>query len=139
MAENTHDIQCARPAEAQRVEGSNANDERSSWAYRPSVDIIDGRDEYTIVADLPGADQDTIDVTFQDDVLSIQAPVAPRGANVTQVYRHEYGVGGFHRRFVVEAPVDAERMTAEYDQGVLTVHLPKAEQAPGCRIEVKGG
>ena len=139
MAENTHEIERPHLAEAQRVEGTNVNDERSSWAYRPNVDIIHGNDEYIVVADLPGADQDTIDVTIQDDVLSIQAPISPRGEKVTQVYRHEYGIGGFHRRFVVEAPVNAEKMTAEYDNGVLTVFLPKAEQAKGRRIEVLSG
>jgi HSP20 family protein len=137
MADNTNAIEKTRPTtvEAQRVDEGNA--QQSSWTYRPHVDIVATNDEYLVVADIPGADQDTIDVTYQEDVLSIQAQIAPRGRDATAVHRQEYGVGGFHRRFVVEAPVDAEKMSAEYDHGVLTVRLPKAEQAKGRRIEVK--
>lgn len=138
MADNTNAIEKTRPTpvEAQRVD-NQSEETPMSWTYRPHVDIVATNDEYLVVADIPGADQDTIDVTFQEDVLSIQAQIEPRGRDATAVYRQEYGVGGFHRRFVVEAPVDAEKMSAEYDHGVLTVRLPKAEQAKGRRIEVK--
>lgn len=138
MAEQTKAIQQSTPQHVD-VHRENENDatRQQSWTYRPNVDIIDTADEYTVVADIPGARQDAIDVTFQEDVLSIQAPVPPRGQNAVAVHRQEYGIGGFHRRFVVEAPVDADRMSADYDNGVLTVHLPKAEKAKGRRIEVK--
>ena len=138
MAEQTRAIQQSTPQSVD-VHRENEGDatRQQSWTYRPHVDIVDTPEEYTVVADIPGARQDAIDVTFQEDVLSIQAPVQPRGQGAVAVHRQEYGVGGFHRRFVVEAPVDADRMSAEYDHGVLTVRLPKAEKAKGRRIEVK--
>ena len=141
MADEKKDIQRAEAQAVQPHHGdtSGSTDDRSAWTYRPNVDIIDSAQEYTVLADLPGADQDAIDVSFQDDVLSVQAPIEPRVSNVSQVYRHEYGIGGFHRRFVVEAPVDAEKMSAEYDNGVLAIHLPKAEKAKGRRIAVQSG
>jgi HSP20 family molecular chaperone IbpA len=135
MAEHTKAIQ---QTPAQNVEVSRASEtERASWAYRPNVDIIEQSDDFVVMADVPGAKADMIDVTFEDDVLTIQAPVDPRFHRETAFHRQEYGVAGFHRRFVVEARVDPDRMTARYEQGVLTVTLPKAEEAKGRRITVK--
>jgi HSP20 family molecular chaperone IbpA len=50
---------------------------------------------------------------------------------------HEYGVGDFYRTFRVSQQVDASRITAEYENGVLTLHLPKAEAARPRKIEVQ--
>jgi HSP20 family molecular chaperone IbpA len=136
MAEQTQAIQ-QRPAQPVQAR-SESQPEHRGRTYTPHVDIIDAGDEFLVMADVPGADQDNIDVTFQEDVLTIDAPVGPRGAQATAIHRAEYGIGGFHRRFVVEAPVDADKMAAGYENGVLTIHLPKAEKAKGRRIKVKG-
>lgn len=135
MAEQTKAIQ-QRPAQPAGAR-SETQPEPRGRTYTPSVDIIDAGEEFLVVADVPGASRDDIDVTFQEDVLTIDAPVEPRGAEATAIHRAEYGIGGFHRRFVVEAPVDADRMTAGYENGVLTIHLPKAEKAKGRQIKVK--
>jgi HSP20 family protein len=135
MAEKTQAIQ-HRPPQPAQARGE-AQPEHRGRTYTPNVDIIDAGEEFLIMADVPGASRDDIDVTFQEDVLTIDAPVEPRGAEATAIHRAEYGIGGFHRRFVVEAPVDADRMSAGYENGVLTIHLPKAEKARGRRIEVK--
>jgi HSP20 family molecular chaperone IbpA len=135
MAEHTKAIQ---QTPAQNVEVSRESEaERASWTYRPNVDIIEQNDEFIVMADVPGAQADRIDVAFEEDVLSIQAPVDPRYHRDMAFHRQEYGVAGFHRRFVVEARVDPDRMTAQYENGVLTVTLPKAEEAKGRRIPVK--
>lgn len=134
MAEQTRAIQKSQSQDVEVKKGSERE-----WHYCPTVDIIEKQDEFMITADVPGASKDTIDVTYQEDVLTIDAPVAPRGQANTQLHRQEYGVGRFHRRFVVEAPVNADNMSAAYAEGVLTVHLPKAEEARGRRIEVKSG
>ena len=134
MANDPKAIQTTQPQDMQ-VSSEHAPD-HPEWMYRPSVDILETSDDFVVTADLPGAERGRIDVTYQDDILSIQAPVQRRHSDTAQFYRQEYGVGAFHRRFVVEAAVNAEKMSAEYAGGVLTVRLPKAEQAKGRRIEV---
>jgi HSP20 family molecular chaperone IbpA len=138
MAEHDKAIEKAAP-QTVAVSGESDSRRQQEWTYRPNVDVIDAKEEYLVVADIPGAAQNDIDITFQEDVLSIQAPVSGRFPETAQFHRQEYGVGGFHRRFVVEAPVDADKMTADFEHGVLTVHLPKAEKAKGRRVPVKGG
>lgn len=138
MADNTKAIQHMPPQEVDtRSSGAEADEQRQVRTYRPLVDIVDANEEFLVIADLPGAAQDTIDITYQEDVLTIDAPVAERDFGEVQMHRQEYGVGAFHRRFVVEAPVDADQMSADYEDGVLTVHLPKAEESKGRRIEIK--
>ena len=137
MAQQTKAIQQMPPQEVEARPHGEAERGRENVTFQPRVDIIDTNEEFLVVADVPGASQDTIDVTYQDDVLTIDAPVAHRSPGPVAVHRQEYGIGSFQRRFVVEAPVDADRMSADYEHGVLTVHLPKAEKAKGRRIKVK--
>lgn len=114
---------------------------RCGCCYRPSVDIVERDDELLVVADVPGARKDSIDVRFEDGMLELRAAVEPRepagsGDGVTDLVR-EYGVGDYYRNFQVSEAVDAERISAEYADGVLTLHLPKSEAVKPRRIEVK--
>ena len=118
------------------VTGGSPRRSGSSWTYRPNVDIFDTPDELLLIADLPGADPRTIDVSLEAGVLTIQAHVTPRQFTHAQSLMHEYGVGNFHRRFEVDDTIDPEGVNAEYRNGALTVHLPKAQQARRRRIPV---
>lgn len=118
------------------VTGGSTRRSGSSWTYRPHVDIFDAPDELLMIADLPGVDPKTIDVSLEAGVLTIQAQVTARQYAHAQSLMHEYGVGSFHRRFEVDDSIDAEGVNAEYRNGTLTVHLPKAQQARRRRIPV---
>ena len=120
-------------------EGQEASAERTrsgQW-FRPPVDILEKSDELLLVTDLPGAKSDAIDIHFEDGVLTITGTVAPRYDEQTSFLWREYGVGDFHRSFRVSEQVDANRIQAEYTDGVLTVHLPKAEEAKPRKIQVQ--
>lgn len=106
--------------------------------YRPSVDILEISDELRVVADMPGAKADEIDIKFEKGVLTIHAKIEPRQAEGTNYLAREYGVGDFYRAFDVSENIDAERISAEYVDGVLTLHLPKTEKAKTRKIEVRG-
>jgi HSP20 family molecular chaperone IbpA len=116
---------------------STAETTRSGQWYRPAVDIVEAGDELLIVADLPGARSESIDIDFEDGVLSIQGRVEPRYSEKMNFLLYEYGVGGFHRTFRVSEQIDAARIYADYSDGVLTVHLPKAEAAKPRKIQVQ--
>jgi HSP20 family molecular chaperone IbpA len=107
-----------------------------AW-YKPSVDIYETADELVLVAYVPGVQRGDIDIQFDGDELTLRAPAKQRQAESTSYLLHEYGVGDFQRTFRVSDQVDASRIAADYAQGVLTVHLPKAEAVKPRKIEVR--
>jgi HSP20 family molecular chaperone IbpA len=112
---------------------------RGGQVYRPSVDIVELEGELMIVADVPGAKSEAIEIDFEEGVLTIQGRVEPRYGEGRRFLVREYGIGDFHRTFRVSEKVNAAGITAECADGVLRVHLPKAESAKPRKIEVKSG
>jgi len=110
---------------------------RSGRCYRPNVDILEREDELTVLADVPGASADRIDVKFEEGTLAIHAHVEPRQPEDISYMLQEYGVGDFYRTFRVSEAVDAGKITAEYTDGVLILHLPKTEATKPRKIAVK--
>jgi HSP20 family molecular chaperone IbpA len=103
----------------------------------PPIDIHDGPDGLTLEADLPGATASSLVIQLEHNVLSLDARIdapAPEGA---RPIHQEYAVGDYHRSFILSDDVDRERITAELMNGVLRVHLPKADRARARRIEIK--
>ena len=92
---------------------------RSGRYYRPNVDILEQADELVVLADVPGASGDAIDIHFEDGNLTIHARVKPRQDDKTEYLRREFGVGDFYRTFRISEAVDAGKITADYADGVL--------------------
>jgi len=109
---------------------------RSGKMYRPSVDIIEQPDELVLMADMPGVCPDHIDVRFENCTLTIHGRVKDRQPENTDYLLREYGIGDFYRTFQVNETVNAERISAEFSNGVLTLHLPKIEAAKPRKIQV---
>jgi HSP20 family protein len=109
---------------------------RSGCCFRPNVDILEQGDELLILADMPGVKGDAIDLNFEDGTLEIHAPVAPRGHDGATSLLREYGVGDYYRSFQISEAVDASKISAQYADGVLTLHLPKAEVLKPRKIAV---
>ncbi len=109
----------------------------SGLAYRPNVDILESENELTLVMDVPGVERDSLDIDFAEGVLTVQARVAPRYAANQRFLLREYGIGSFYRSFQVGEQIDVDGISAEYADGVLRIHLPKAEAAKPRKIAVK--
>lgn len=109
---------------------------RTGLVYRPMVDILEKPDELVILADMPGTRPDQIDINFKEGALTILGRVEERQPGKDYLLR-EYGVGDFYRVFQVSEDIDPSRITAEYKDGVLTIHLPKAERAKARKIQVQ--
>ena len=121
-----------------KPEGGAATAERtrSGRFFRPNVDIVERNDELLLLADVPGANSDSIDIQFEDGELTLHAKVEPRqGPDQTYLYQ-EYGVGDFYRTFQISEMIDASKISAEFNNGVLTLHLPKAESVKPRKIAV---
>lgn len=110
---------------------------RNRQCFQPRVDIYELQGELTLVADIPGVESNGIDIEFEKGVLSISARVPDRQPEATRYLLSEYTLGDYHRTFQVSEVVDASRISAEYCDGQLTLHLPKVEAAKPKKIEVK--
>lgn len=115
---------------------SGAEPTRQTPIFQPRFDITENENELTLYGDLPGVQQDDLDVRYENEQLIIAGRVADRNEDL-QVLRQEYGIGDFQRTFSIGESIDAEAINAEVHNGVLVVHLPKAESAKPKRIVVK--
>ena len=110
---------------------------RNGQTYSPRFDIWENDDELVLYGDMPGVTADTLDIQFEDRTLTIHGKVESRHNDLEYLYG-EYGIGDFYRTFTIGEYIDSEKISAELDGGVLTLHLPKSEAAKPRRIEVKG-
>lgn len=105
-------------------------------AFSPRFDIWEGDDELVLYGDMPGVDPDQLDIQFENRQLTVHGKVSGRGGGVDCMYS-EYGVGDFHRTFMIGESINTDGISAKLKDGVLTLYLPKAEDAKPRRIEVK--
>ena len=100
------------------------------WAKAPAVDIVDTDKAYEIAAELPGLDENNIDVKFADGTLTIKGEKRDeKEEKKKDYYLSERRYGSFQRSFSVPDGVDADKITASFKNGVLTVTLPKTAEA----------
>jgi len=118
--------------------GAAATTERTRGGptYLPRVDIVESDNELTMFADMPGVKAENLDIRFENGELSIFGKVEPRHGNLDFIYG-EYGIGDFFRTFLINETIDAEKISAELNNGILTLHLPKSEAAKPKRIMVQ--
>lgn len=107
-------------------------------AWMPAVDIFETRDrEYVVTAELPDMTRDDISVTFENGVLTLTGErKAAFDAAEGTLHRSERAYGRFTRSFTLSATVDANRISASYKEGVLTVRVPQREEAKPRQIAV---
>ena len=131
----------ATATEVEKKQGDVISPERmkAGRMYTPRVDIVETSDELLLIADVPGARADSVDINFEQGELTISARVPERQDQSVQYLLREYGVGDFYRVFRIGDGVDNGKITAEVTGGVLKVHLPKAESAKPRKIAVKAG
>jgi HSP20 family protein len=106
--------------------------------WSPLVDIMEDDDEYLFKAELPEMKKDDVKVTIENGVLYISGErTAEKEEKKRKFHRLERFFGTFERRFTVPEDADAAKITAEFKEGVLQVHLPKSPTAKPKPIEIK--
>ena len=103
----------------------------------PPVDIYETRDGLVVLADLPGVAQEALDVRVDNNVLTIRGHA--RHAIAGDIIYREHELVNFFRQFELSDKVDQSHITADLKCGVLTLQLPKAEEARPRQIEVRVG
>ena len=108
--------------------------------WTPAVDISETGKEYIINIELPEVKKEDVKVTFQEGVLLIHGERRQEKEEKGKKYhRLERSYGSFVRSFVVPDAVDEAKVTAEFKDGMLNLHLPKSEKARPKSIDVKVG
>ena len=109
----------------------------SATGLLPPADILEGAQAFKVVLDLPGVDPASIKLSVEKDTLEVTAErkQAPLQAG-EELHRSERACGAFARSFTLPTSVDALRVEAHYEAGVLTVTLPKREEAKARAIPV---
>jgi len=104
--------------------------------YVPNADIFETVDALTLVLEMPGVDKDDIEIGLHDDVLTIEGHINFSKYESMQPVYTEYNVGHYTRKFSVGRKIDQDKITAEIEDGVLTLLLPKAEEAKPRQIKI---
>jgi len=105
--------------------------------WMPPVDVMENKDQVRIVAELPGVKSEDVRISMENNVLTIRGEKQHAAEqNGEKVHRYERAYGVFERSFTVPTTVDAEKISAHYENGVLTVELPKTERAKPRQISV---
>jgi HSP20 family molecular chaperone IbpA len=104
--------------------------------YVPYTDIFENDDALMVVMDIPGAEPKQLDINLEKNVLSIEGWIDFSKYDHLQPLYSEYNVGHFSRSFSLSSEIDQSGITAKVEDGVLTLTLPKAEEATTRRIEV---
>jgi HSP20 family molecular chaperone IbpA len=110
---------------------------RSRKVFLPKVDIYETKDSIVLIADMPGVDENHVDMTLEKNILTINGRVEPQGFPGYGAAYAEYDVGDYQRAFTISDEVDRDRIDARVKNGVLRVTLHKAEQVKARKIAIK--
>ncbi len=113
-----------------------------SRVWVPALDVSERRDAYVVHAELPGVTADQLDISFEQNVLTIRGtkPAAydPQSDGEVRVFVNERVNGGFERAVRLPEFVDPDRIDADLANGLLTITVPKAQAAQARKINIKG-
>jgi HSP20 family protein len=125
-----HNEVAAREAERQQ---------ENAMSIIPPVDIVEDETGFTLIADLPGVSKDRLGVKVNGDSLLIEAEISTAVPDGMDLIYAEVGTPYYRRSFTLSRELDASKIEAKLNDGVLKLRIPKAEEAKPRRIEVKIG
>jgi HSP20 family protein len=104
-------------------------------AWLPAVDIAETGNDFTVRMELPGVGKDDVTITLEDAILTVKGEKKQEKGSKESGYRRvERSYGSFHRSFSLPSAVRTEGVDASFSEGVLTITLPKAEEAKPKQI-----
>lgn len=120
----------------QRRSRGESEDEQEIEAadWYPAADVYENENEFIIAVDLPGIERDSLEISIDNDRLTISGVRNAVGGNERRAERPR---GTFRRRFTVPQTVDQKSITADYKDGVLRLTLPRRQEQQPRRVEIK--
>jgi HSP20 family molecular chaperone IbpA len=125
--------------EKQEVDTTGAERTRERPAFVPRADIYETAEAITVVTDMPGVDENSVDVTLEKNVLTISGYVEPMQPEGYSLAHAEYNVGDFERSFTLSDRIARDGIEATVKDGVLRLVLPKITEAKARRIPISVG
>lgn len=121
----------------QKTENVTATERiRNVKTFVPRVDIYEAKDSLYLIADIPGADEKTVDVELEKNILKIYGRVENGKIKDHALVFSEYEVGDYERTFTLSDEIDRDKIKATVKQGVLKLELPKAEKIKPKKIAI---
>ena len=115
--------------------GGLFGDGASGWS--PSLDVVEEKNHYVVNLELPGLKSDDVKITFEDSVLNVKGErKEEKSADESKVHLNERYYGSFERSIRFPNPVQQDKLSAKFVDGVLQVTLPKTEEAKPRQIEI---
>ena len=121
--------------EPQRTPAQNGN--ASHHYVRPRANITEGPHGFVVQVEMPGVKKDSVEITFENGELTLVGHRTPFETKAQPIYRETHQLD-YRRVFEVDSTIDTARIGAQFEQGVLTLNLPKAEASKARKIEVTG-
>jgi HSP20 family molecular chaperone IbpA len=125
--------------EKREVAETGAERTRDRLAFIPRADVYETEEAITVVGDMPGVDETSLDITLENNVLSIDGYVEPMQPEGYSLAYAEYRVGDYQRAFTLSDQIDRDGIEAVVKDGVLRLYLPKVTEARKRRIAIKAG
>lgn len=136
MADKTSTLQ-TQDAEKKEVEVAEGTERtRPGRAYIPRVDIYESEDALVLLADMPGVNENTLDITLEKNILNIRGMVEMESPDNYSLSYAEYEIGDYERSFTLSDGIDRDNISAAVKNGVLQVNLPKAGPTKARKISV---
>ena len=104
--------------------------------FVPTTDIFETEDALTVVMEVPGVNNEAVDISVENQVLKIEAKMDPSKYDGMEPLYTEYNVGHFARSFTLSNKIDQEQISAKLEDGVLTLTLKKVKEAVPRKISV---
>ena len=135
VSQDTTPVEHTGKQEATTQEGVERT--RAGKIFLPAVDIYETSDGIVLVADMPGVDEKSVEVSLEKSVLTIYGRVEPQLPAGHSLTYSEYALGDYHRSFTISNDIDWERIEGTVKNGVLRLTLPKAGPAKTTKINIK--
>jgi HSP20 family molecular chaperone IbpA len=104
--------------------------------YVPTADIFETEDALTVILEMPGVEKQHVDIALEEDTLRVEGQIDfSKYQGMEPVYT-EYNIGHYARAFTLSGKIDRDGISAQLDDGVLTLTLPKAKESKPRRIAV---
>jgi HSP20 family protein len=121
-------------------DNANSDHEWQPMQWALAVDVVENKDDFTVKASVPGIDPEDLDVAYVDDTLTIKGEVkSDNEVKENQFHLRERRYGSFARSISLPTKIKGDAIEASYQNGVLTLRLPKAEEIKPKRIAIKVG
>ena len=116
--------------------GEDAPSRQAVWA--PRTDLVETADSYRLHLDVPGLSKNDLNINYKDNQLTVSGErTSDRTEEGDEYVRVERSFGQFYRAFTLPRTVSAEDISASYENGVLTINVPKSEKEKSRQIEIQ--